>query len=341
MLKRDISRRISSKDVSRWLFSLEMQNCRPLTLFCSACTSEAIEPLVKTDHFDTPASNLSSHTGRIRNLTFSPNGRYLALITSNNIQLRDLLSGTARDIPCSLEAAQTVTFCMENMLVVYASEQQLPGHFILCHGVDKKVDYGLTTVFSGFVGSASVLVVSPDGRFLACSFLSNEFYVCELETNASRGRLGGSNGIISCFNFSADVSLLACAYTTGSMEIWDLKTMQLKYKTSTTSPFGLARDIAYPTLISRALSDADNAMRLEQKGLPAKASYKAAYDRLVLSQLYTDKPFKVISQRIVGLPMPNYALVRSSNDQVDRAMSTSRQRLQQNLQFQHPRYLHS
>jgi len=218
--------KVGARGAVRLVFGLALTFSMAILLGCAgpslAQTSAGQQvacPAGDPDSFCT----LIGHKNWVRNLTFSPGGKYLASASNDStIRIWDMATGqSVRTLVGHKHFVSAVAFSPDGKFLVSASFDKTLKLWDL---VDNKEMATLT----GHDNSIYAMAISPDGKLLASgsSAEDNNIMLWDLRAGQALHRLKGHEGPVESLAISPDGKYLASGSSDKTIKLWDLKSSQ-------------------------------------------------------------------------------------------------------------------
>ncbi len=180
---------------------------------------EVINSLIKFVYEGSEYNRLEGHDSGIFSISFSPNGKVLASLSSDEIiKLWDRETGREiRTLKGYNESFRSVSFSPDGKILAAGGDKN-----ILLWDVETGKEIG---TLKGHNGNVSSLSFSPDGRILAAGGYGNNILLWDVETREEISTLKGHNETVSSLSFSSDGRILA-AGGDKNIHLWDIKTKE-------------------------------------------------------------------------------------------------------------------
>ena len=158
--------------------------------------------------------------GQASDIDFSPDGRFLAMVTARHVKVCDVLTGEqvcefAADsrrverVMFSPDGRSIVTGSVDRTLKLWAFDERT--------GVSAERD---PRILRGPAGPVGAIAYSPDGSILASAGDDLVVRLWDNATGQQRGALAGHNAAISDLVFSPDGTMMASASDDFTVRIW-------------------------------------------------------------------------------------------------------------------------
>jgi WD40 repeat protein len=177
------------------------------------------QPLVRV--WDTltnqEALELVGHTGAVRNIVFSRDGKYLATAGSDHsVKLWDIANG--REVRSLATSAWCLAFNPDGTRLAMGNEAGAVQAWDLATGEQKLACVGHTKMVHG-------ITYSPDGSRLASASFDQTVRLWDAQTGKQVAAQDKHNGLVFCVAFSHDGKRLASTCCDQTVKVWDASTL--------------------------------------------------------------------------------------------------------------------